>query len=151
MVCTIDNVSDRCKSVIRKALKVLGKKNFVFIMHNASFPSCVGENTGFGTYNGEGGRSVIDFASGIFNMIQLGPNGKTKKSDASPYTGTIFSQNPLFIDLKELTTDKWHKILPQKLFDEIAENNPNKNKTVQAILILHASKTRRCQRLMITS
>jgi len=113
---------------VKKALKVLGKKNFVFIMHNASFPSANGENTGFGTINSNGGKKIINYLSGLFDAIQMGPAGKTKSSDASPYTGTIFSNNPLFIDLKELTTDKWHKILPQKVFDEIAENNPNKDK-----------------------
>ncbi len=58
----------------------------------------------------------------------MGPAGKTKLSDASPYTGTIFSGNPLFIDLKELTTKKWGNILPQETFDEIVQNNPNKGK-----------------------
>ena len=113
---------------IKKALNVLGKKNFVFIMHNASFPSTDNENTGFGSINSNGGKKFIEYISGLFDAIQMGPAGKTKSSDASPYTGTIFSNNPLFIDLKELTTDKWHKILPEKTFSEIVENNPNKGK-----------------------
>ncbi len=114
-------------SVIKKALKALGKKNFVFIMHNGSFPSQEGENTGFGSINTNGGRDFIDYASGLFDAIQLGPAGKTKSSDSSPYTGTIFSNNPLFIDLKQLTTDEWHKILPIDFYNEIVSNNPNKN------------------------
>ena len=113
---------------IKKALKVLGKKNFVFIMHNGSFPAYEGENTGFGTINSNGGKKFIDYAQGLFDAIQMGPAGKTKSSDASPYTGTIFSNNPLFIDLKELTTSKWGKILSEKTFDDIVENNPNKDK-----------------------
>ncbi len=113
-------------STIKKALKALGKKNFVFIMHNGSFPAAKGENTGFGTINSNGGKDFIKFISGIFDAIQLGPAGKTKSSDSSPYTGTIFSNNPLFIDLKALTTDKWDNILSEKTFDEIVENNPNK-------------------------
>lgn len=128
MVCTLDKNK---VSVIRKALKALGKKNFVFIMHNGSFPSVEGENTGFGTINSQAGKNFIDYASGLFDAIQMGPAGKTKSSDSSPYTGTIFSNNPLFIDLKELTTDKWHKILSEKTFKDIVDNNPNndKNKT----------------------
>lgn len=113
-------------STIKKALKALGKKNFVFIMHNGSFPAAKSENTGFGTINSNGGKDFIKFISGIFDAIQLGPAGKTKSSDSSPYTGTIFSNNPLFIDLKALTTDKWDNILSEKTFDEIVENNPNK-------------------------
>lgn len=125
MVCTLDKNK---VSVIRKALKALGKKNFVFIMHNGSFPSVEGENTGFGTINSHAGKNFIDYASGLFDAIQMGPAGKTKSSDSSPYTGTIFSNNPLFIDLKELTTDKWHKILSEKTFKDIVDNNPNKDK-----------------------
>ena len=125
MVCTLDKNK---VSVIRKSLKALGKKNFVFIMHNGSFPSVEGENTGFGTINSQAGKNFIDYASGLFDAIQMGPAGKTKSSDSSPYTGTIFSNNPLFIDLKELTTDKWHKILSEKTFKDIVDNNPNKDK-----------------------
>lgn len=125
MVCTVDK--NRVKT-IRKALTALGKKNFVFIMHNGSFPAAAGENTGFGTINSDGGKDFINYAAGLFDAIQMGPAGKTKKSDSSPYTGTIFSNNPLFIDLKQLTTSKWHKILSEATFNEIVENNPNKGK-----------------------
>lgn len=125
MVCTVDK--NRVKT-IRKALTALGKKNFVFIMHNGSFPATAGENTGFGTINSDGGKEFINYAAGLFDAIQMGPAGKTKKSDSSPYTGTIFSNNPLFIDLKQLTTSKWHKILSEATFNEIVENNPNKGK-----------------------
>jgi 4-alpha-glucanotransferase len=114
------------KEPIREALGVLGKKNFAFIMHNPSFPSATGENTGFGSVNSNGGKEFIEYASGIFNSIQLGPAGKTKGCDSSPYTGTIFSNNPLFADLKELTTDKWGKILSEATYNEIVECNPNK-------------------------
>ena len=124
----------RAKQVIKDALNVLGKKNFVFIMHSGSFPAAAGENTGFGTINSNGGKRFIEYAKDLFDAIQMGPAGKTKYSDASPYTGTIFSNNPLFIDLKELTTRKWNSILSEKTFNFIVENNPNKgiNKTSYA-------------------
>lgn len=125
MVCSLDK---NRVSTIKKALKALGKKNFVFIMHNGSFPASEGENTGFGTINSSAGKKFIDHISGLFDAIQMGPAGKTKSSDSSPYTGTIFSNNPLFIDLKELTTDKWHNILSNETFKSIVENNPNKDK-----------------------
>ena len=122
MVCTL-NYTD----VIQKALKTLDKKNFAFIIHGGSFPAANGENTGFGSINSNGGREVIDFAKGIFNAIQLGPAGKTKSCDSSPYTGTIFSGNPLFIDLKQLTTPEWNNILSVETYNSIVDGNPNKN------------------------
>ena len=109
---------------IQKALKALGKKNFALIIHGGSFPSADGENTGFGSMNSKGGKELIDYSSGIFNAIQLGPAGKTKSCDSSPYTGTIFSTNPLFADLKELTTKTWNNILSVETFNEIVNENP---------------------------
>lgn len=113
--------------IIQEALKALGKKNLALIMHGSSFPSKPEEDTGFGSMNSSAGREIIDFLSGTFNAIQLGPAGKTKGCDSSPYTGTIFSNNPLFIDLKQLTTEKWGKILSTETFEEIVRDNPNRN------------------------
>ena len=133
MVCTLEKNASK---TIEKALKVLNKKNLAFIMHNGSFPSAEGENTGFGTINSNGGKEVIDWASGIFSSIQLGPAGKTKSCDSSPYTGTIFSGNPLFIDLKQLTGKEWHNILSEKTYENIVSENPNKdtNKTAYSYI-----------------
>lgn len=137
MVCTV-NYTD----VIQKALKALGKKNFALIIHSGSFPAAPGENTGFGSINSNGGREVIDFAKGIFNAIQLGPAGKTKSCDSSPYTGTIFSGNPLFIDLKQLTTNEWNNILSVETYNQIVSNNPNKdiNKTAYSYIYKHQNE-----------
>ena len=62
----------------------------------------------------------------------MGPCGKTKLSDSSPYTGTVFSKNPLFINLKDLTTKKWDEILSNKTLDKIIEMNPNKGEAKAA-------------------
>lgn len=112
------------KTVIRSALKALGKKNFVLIMHSGSFPSKIDENTGFGTINSDEGKAVIDYCAGLFDAIQLGPAGKTKSCDSSPYTGTIFSANPLFVDLKQLTLPKWENLLSCETYESIVKENP---------------------------
>ncbi len=125
---------DEYKKVIKEALDVLGKKNLALILHGVSFPSREDENTGFGTYNSQGAKDLFKYISGIFSAIQLGPCGKTKLSDSSPYTGTVFSKNPLFINLKELTTQKWDKILSQKTLDKIIENNPSKDSSHAAYI-----------------
>ena len=131
MDCVLEKTSnvldESAKKTIKKALKVLGKKNLAFIMHNGSFPSAENQNTGFGSVNADGGKEFIEYVSGIFDSIQLGPAGKTKSCDSSPYTGTIFSGNPLFINLKELTQKEWGNILSETTYFEIVSNNPNKN------------------------
>ena len=125
MVCLTSKKADA--KLVSEALKALGKDNFALIIHGSSFPSKDGEDTGFGTFNSESGHELIDYAHGIFNAIQLGPAGKTKSSDSSPYTGTIFSGNPLFIDLKQLTEKKWDNILSQETFEKVVAGNPNQN------------------------
>ena len=125
MVCLTSNKIDT--KLVSEALKVLGKDNFALIIHGSSFPSKDGQDTGFGTFNSESGHGLIDYAHGIFNALQLGPAGKTKSSDSSPYTGTIFSGNPLFIDLKQLTEKKWDNILSQETFEKVVAGNPKQN------------------------
>lgn len=125
---------------IQEALKVLGKKNLALIMHSNSFPSLSDEDTGFGSANSSGGKQVLDFASGIFNAIQLGPAGKTKACESSPYTSTIFSNNPLFIDLKQLTTAEWGNIISIETFNEIVKNNPNNNKSKTAYSYIYKAQ-----------
>jgi len=130
------NTLKKEKKVISSALKALGKENFALIMHGSSFPSIEDENTGFGTINSNAGKEIIDYSEDLFTAIQLGPAGKTKKTDSSPYTGTIFSGNPLFIDLKQLTTKEWKNILSIKTLNNVVENNPNKgtNKTAYSYI-----------------
>ncbi len=125
MVCTTSQKNDA--KLVAEALKVLGKENLALIIHGSSFPSKDGEDTGFGTFNSQAGHELIDYASGIFNALQLGPAGKTKSSDSSPYTGTIFSGNPLFIDLKQLTQKEWDNILSEETFKKVVSNNPKQN------------------------
>lgn len=129
------------KKTIREALKVLGKDNFVLIMHGGSFPSRDGEDTGFGNMNSNAAKDIIDLSEGLFDAIQLGPAGKTKSSDSSPYTGTIFSGNPLFIDLKQLTTKDWENILSEETFNKVVEENPNNGKGKTAYSYIFNAQT----------
>ncbi|GBF23431.1 4-alpha-glucanotransferase [Candidatus Gastranaerophilus sp. (ex Termes propinquus)] len=128
------------KTVVCEALEVLGKKHLALILHGVSFPANAGEDTGYGSYNSGGGKRVIDFASGLFNCIQLGPAGKTKLSDSSPYTGTIFSENPLFIDLKALTTDTWEALLSGATYEKIVKNNPSGDETRAAYEYIYSKQ-----------
>lgn len=134
--------SVEAKNIIKEALKVLGKKHLAFIAHANSFPAETGKNTGFGSSNSNAAKKLMDFLSGVFTDVQLGPSGKTKSIDASPYTGTIFSNNPLFIDLEQLTTDEWFNILSIETYNKITENNPNKdtNKTAYSYIFNEQEK-----------
>jgi len=116
------------KKAIQKALKALNKKNLSMIVHGPSFPAVQGQDYGIGSPNTAGGQSFMEFLSDFgFNGIQLGPEGKTKSIDASPYVGTMFSNNPLFIDLYQLTQKDFAGILSPETFDKIVRENPSQN------------------------
>ncbi len=142
--CIVKKLDEKDKIIyqnaINKAFKLLGKKNVSLIIHGASFPSAECENTGMGSPDNQGSKNLVEFIKGIFNSIQLGPAGKTKAIDSSPYTGTIFSNNTLFIDLLELTKSYWAGILPKESFDKIVENNPNKGKNKAAYSYIFAEQ-----------
>ncbi len=140
MVCLNLIKEKRDTKLIKEALKVLGKDNFALIIHAGSFPAKDGEDTGFGSYNSEAGHKLIDYTSGIFNALQLGPAGKTKASDSSPYCGTIFSGNPLFIDLKQLTEKEWGNILSDATFNKIVSDNPKQNSGRTAYSYIHKAQ-----------
>jgi len=116
------------KSAIKEGLNNLGKEQVVLIMHGSSFPSISSADTGYGSPNSSGARELIDFISGVFTGIQFGPGGKTKSCDSSPYTSTLFSSNPLFVDLEQLTKPEWGSIFPEKEFNSVVQNNLEKDK-----------------------
>lgn len=126
MQATDKKINSEYKQIVQEGLAALNKKNMALILHGVSFPSLKGENTGFGTYNSNGAKKLMDFAGNMFNAIQLGPNGKTKIGDSSPYTGTVFSQNPLFMDLASLATNEYGNILSAVTLEKIIEENPEK-------------------------
>jgi len=114
------------KKTVEKALKVLKKKNLSMIIHGPSFPSAEGQNIGIGSPNTQGGQNFMQFLSDLgFNGVQLGPEGKTKPIDASPYVGTMFSYNPLFIDLYQLTQKDYAEILSSDTYKRIVSENPS--------------------------
>jgi len=127
----IEKKKKQFKKAVQKALKVLGKKNLSMIVHGPSFPDVKAQDVGIGSPNTQGGKEFMLFLSELgFNGVQLGPEGKTKSIDASPYIGTMFSNNPLFIDLYQLTQKDFAEILSEQTFDRIVKENPSKTNRV---------------------
>ena len=104
---------------VREALRLLGKKQLVLAIHDPSFPSAEGEDTGRGTPYSRGGHDFLGFAARLgFTGIQLGPQGQTCRINQSPYDGTVFSKNPLSVALAPLAHDpRFGGILPRDSFD----------------------------------
>ena len=86
----------RCTDLIDAALRLLGVRRFALAIHDSSFPSTPEEDIGRGSPYSEGGLDFLRFARSLgFNVVQLGPQGKTTRGDPSPYDGCIFSKSIL--------------------------------------------------------
>ncbi|MEB3287588.1 MAG: 4-alpha-glucanotransferase [Vampirovibrionales bacterium] len=110
------------QSTVKEALTALGTEDLSLIIHGSSFPSLADADTGFGSPYGEAAKTFLLYLKSLgFNGVQLGPGGKTKAVDASPYVSTTFSGNPLFIDLAPLVSQG---LLSQASYKRIIAENP---------------------------
>ena len=96
-------VTRAARDVLDEALRVLGVRNLVLAIHDASFPSDEGEDVGRGSPHTAGAARLLGFARALgFTGVQLGPQGMTSESNASPYDGTVFSKNTLSLAVAPL-------------------------------------------------
>lgn len=101
----------RLRPLVRKALNVLGIRNFLLSIHDAAFPSLPGEDIGRGSPYSHGAFHFVRFASDLgFNGFQFGPQGITSPLNPSPYDATLFSRNPLSLAPLRLTEKPWNLI-----------------------------------------
>jgi 4-alpha-glucanotransferase len=111
---------------VDEALGLLDKRSLVLAIHDQSFPSAPGEDTGRGTPYSEGGMRLVRFARMLgFNGIQLGPQGQTSRINPSPYDGSLFSRNFLSIDLRAVAEhSRWAGLMSSVTVRSIVESNP---------------------------
>lgn len=110
------------EQVIERAKAALDLKHLGLITPIRSLPS--DSNTGIGSL--PGAKAFFRFITQLgFDTVQVDPEGKTKLGDPSPYTGTIFSANPLYIDLKDLAMNaRWCRILSPERLARVEVGNP---------------------------
>src|SRR5690349_9002993 len=93
----------RTLTAVRDALRVLGIKNFVFGIHDASFPADPDTDVGRGAPASRGGEGLLAFVRALgFDGVQLGPSGEMSEGNPSPYDSTSFARNTLSIALGPL-------------------------------------------------
>jgi 4-alpha-glucanotransferase len=96
-------VNRASRDVLDEALRVLGVRNLVLAIHDASFPSEPMEDVGRGSPYSQGAARLLSFARALgFTGVQLGPQGMTSETNASPYDGTVFSKNTLSLAVAPL-------------------------------------------------
>lgn len=134
------------RELVAEALRALGVRNLVLAIHDVSFPSAPGEDTGCGTPYSEGGRRFLRFARDLgFNGVQLGPQGETSAHNPSPYDGTIFSRSTLSIALAPLAPlagGAWGGLLRPETLEAIVAGRPPGPSTRVQHRHVHAAQER---------
>ena len=113
----------QARVAIQESKKQMGIEHIDLVTHTQSLPSFKDEDTGIGVWApSEGTKSYINFAydNGIDGIL-IEPAGVISAPLYSPYDSSAYSKK-MAVDLKELTTDKWGKILPNEVFEEIVQN-----------------------------
>ncbi len=133
------------KSACNKAYDAIGVTDRVAITHGSCFPA-IDRNTYIGSPYGKAAREYVKFLSLYgFNGNQLGPGGELEFKDGeikpSPYNSSAFAKNRLFIDLEDLTTDKYGKILSKETYNSVTQPIKNTDKNYEMSNFEEASKT----------
>ena len=113
------------QTTIDKTYKALGTKDRVVITHGSCFPA-LGRDSHIGSPYGNAAKEYTKFLILYgFNGNQLGPGGELEVINGeikpSPYNSSAFAKNKLFIDLEELTKDKYGKILSEDTYKNVTK------------------------------
>ena len=105
---------------LNQAMDYLGVVNRAMIIHGPSFPADKKNNIDQKIGSPYRAEEFLDFIEMHgFNAVQLGPTGKLNYGDNSPYSSSVFAKNPLFINFKELTSERYGSILSDEdIFEE---------------------------------
>lgn len=133
------------KETVNKTYEALGTKERVAITHGSCFPA-LGRSTYIGSPYGNAAKEYTKFLMLYgFNGNQLGPNGELEiikgKVQPSPYNSSAFAKNKLFIDLEELTKDKYGKILSVETFNNVTKKTETGDKNYDLTDFNEAYKT----------
>jgi 4-alpha-glucanotransferase len=124
----IEDVAASSQGLVAEALGALGIERLLLTVHDASFPGQPDEDLGRGSPYSRGAAGLITFAHGLgFNGLQLGPQGKTSRINASPFDGTLFGRSTLSAALGRLAAaadPRWNGLLPVEVLRPLVEGRP---------------------------
>jgi 4-alpha-glucanotransferase len=113
-------VDQDLRRLTRAALDALGVRRFLLGVHDAAFPMSPGEDVGRGTPHSAAAADLLDLAASLgFDGLQLGPQGATSRSNASPYDGALFSREPLSVALAPLARPEAGPLLRPEALEAI--------------------------------
>jgi 4-alpha-glucanotransferase len=129
--------------LLHEARRALGIDQLILGVHDASFPSAPGEDTGRGSPYSSGARDLFAFASDLgFTGAQLGPQGETTLGNRSPYDGTSLAKSILSIDFPSLAIDPaWRGLVDPARIGDVIARRPGSDGVVQYAYAFHAFRS----------
>ena len=121
-----DEERDYRQNALQPAFDYLGTQEVAMILHGTCYPEAEND-LGVGSPYGKVAAQLLPFETlHGFNSNQLGPVGVLRDAQSiSPYKSTVSTRNYLFLDLQELTTDKYAKILSEEDIEAVFEKPSN--------------------------
>lgn len=112
---------DYRNNALQSAFDYLGTEEVAMILHGTCYPEAQNRDIGVGSPYGKTAAQLIPFEIlHGFNSNQLGPVGVIRDAQhISPYKSTVSTKNYLFLDLEELTKDKYANILSDSDIDSV--------------------------------
>lgn len=120
---------DYRQNALQPAFDYLGTEEVAMILHGTCYPESQ-KDLGVGSPYGRVAAKLLPFEMlHGFNSNQLGPVGVIRDAqNISPYKSTVSTRNYLFLDLHELTTDKYAKILTEDDINSVFEDASVENR-----------------------
>ncbi|MBX3192593.1 MAG: 4-alpha-glucanotransferase [Labilithrix sp.] len=136
------------RNLVQDALRALGIEQLVLSIHDASFPSAEGEDTGRGSPYARGGAALLELAGEMgFDGILLGPQGETSIGNPSPYDGSVFSKSVLSVALAELGDARFAGLLSRDDLAAIVARSPGAPDYAHAFKVQHEGVATAAQKL----
>ena len=120
---------NKWKQIQANAKKALGLNDTFMICFDSCMPEAQGKDKGIGSSFSAAAKDFTDFATRKFGItgVQYAPQGRLaqfieadgeKEINASPFSSTAFALGEHLIDLEQLTSEEFAKILPENVYQQ---------------------------------
>ncbi len=115
---------------VEEALRILGVRNLILGVHDASLPAEPDEDVGYGAPGAPSSERFFRFARAVgFNGLQLGPQGLASGEAPSPYESALFARSEAAIALGPLAGEAWQGLLRRETLAALAAARPAGSET----------------------
>ena len=115
---------------VEEALALLGVRNLVLGVHDASLPADPDGDVGHGAPGSRSSERFFRFASHLgFNGLQFGPQGLASGDAPSPYESAVFARSEASIALGALASEAWRTLLRSETLAALVAARPPGSET----------------------